>query len=76
MIDTLETLFHIGPPSWIKELVVVYTRRVIMADDLDVNRAVRKRTANRSVSKNLLNQGRDIISNTIIQKIKRKHETI
>ena len=76
MIDTLETLFHIGPPSRIKELVVVYTRRVIMADDLDVNRAVRKRTANRSVLKNLLNQGRDIISNTIIQKIKRKHETI
>ena len=76
MIDTLETLFHIGPPSRIKELVVVYTRRVIMADDLDVNRAVQKRTANRSVLKNLLNQGRDIISNTIIQKIKRKHETI
>ena len=35
-----------------------------MADDPDVNRVVRKRTANRSVLKNLLNQGRDIISNT------------
>ena len=35
-----------------------------MADDPDVNRVVRKRTANWSVFKNLLNQGRDIISNT------------
>ena len=35
-----------------------------MADDPDVNRVVRKRTANRSVLKNLLNQGRGIISNT------------
>ena len=34
-----------------------------MADDPDVNRVVRKRTAKRSVSKNLLNQERDIISN-------------
>ena len=51
-------------PSRTKELVVVYTIRVIMADDPDVNSVVRKRTANRSVLKNLLNQGRDIISNT------------
>ena len=35
-----------------------------MADDPDVNRVVQKRTANRTVLKNLLNQGRDIISNT------------
>ena len=35
-----------------------------MADDPDVNRFVRKRTANRSVLKKLLNQGRDVISNT------------
>ena len=35
-----------------------------MADDPDVNCVVPKRTANRSVLKNLLNQGRDIISNT------------
>ena len=35
-----------------------------MADDPDVNPVVRKRTANRSVLKNLLNQGRDIVSNT------------
>ena len=34
-----------------------------MADDPDVNRVVRKRTAKRNVSKNLLNQERDIISN-------------
>ena len=35
-----------------------------MTDDPDVNRVVQKRTANRSILKNLLNQGRDIISNT------------
>ena len=35
-----------------------------MKDDPDVNRVVQKRTANRSILKNLLNQGRDIISNT------------
>ena len=35
-----------------------------MADDPDVNRVVWKRTADRSVLKNLLNQGRDIIINT------------
>ena len=34
-----------------------------MADDPNVNRFVRRRTANRSVLKKLLNQGRDIISN-------------
>ena len=44
-----------------------------MADDPDVNRVVRKRTANRSVLKSMFNQGRDIIS---IQEIKRKHVTI
>ena len=35
-----------------------------MTDHPDVNRVVQKRTANRSILKNLLNQGRDIISNT------------
>ena len=35
-----------------------------MANDPNVNRVVRKRTANRSVLENLLNQGRDLISNT------------
>ena len=35
-----------------------------MADDPDVNCVVRRRTANRSILKNLLNQGRYIISNT------------
>ena len=35
-----------------------------MADDPDVNRVVWKRTANWSVLKNLLNQRRNIISNT------------
>lgn len=35
----------------------------IMEDEASVNRLIRKRTANRTVLKNLLNQGHGIVNN-------------